>query len=230
MSPLRGVRRCKVLSIVHILVTAGPTREYFDTVRFISNPSSGKMGYAIADQAFRMGHDVTLVSGPVSLETPKGVTRIDTVSAQEMLEACLDVYETSDAAIMTAAVCDYRPTRTLDHKLQKRHQPRRITLQPTTDIAACLGKIKGARVMIGFAMEDHDHHAHAEGKLRRKRCDAIILNGKDNVGTDHARVEILRSDLGWCGVVEGTKPKIARAVIKITLELSKLSDGVRGPW
>ena len=125
--------------MMHILVTAGPTREYFDTVRFISNPSSGKMGYAIATAAIERGHDVVLVSGPVALPDPKGADVTRVTSAREMLEACVSALDGCDAVIMTAAVCDYRPSRQLDHKLKKHHRVRPIHLQPTEDILPYVG-------------------------------------------------------------------------------------------
>ena len=154
---------------MRILITAGPTREFFDTVRFVSNPSSGKMGYALAAAAVRSGHEAVLISGPVPLPDPPGVQVIRVVSAAQMAHVCKDLWRHCDAGILTAAVCDYRPKRTLDHKLKKRAAERRISLVPTEDIAATLGHAKGCRLLICFAMEDHDHHAHAEAKLRRKR-------------------------------------------------------------
>jgi phosphopantothenoylcysteine decarboxylase/phosphopantothenate--cysteine ligase len=202
-----------------ILITAGPTREFFDSVRFISNPSSGKMGYAIAERARRCGHPVTLISGPVSLADPYGVHVIRVTTAAEMFQAACDAFNDCDAAVLTAAVCDYRPARRLDRKLKKRHAPRAITLLPTADIAAHLGAIKGRRVVIGFAMEDHDHRRNAERKLKRKNCDAIVLNGPQNVGTDHAVVEVLRRDAGWSTPIRGSKLEIADRVIRLAQDL-----------
>ncbi|RJP39712.1 MAG: phosphopantothenoylcysteine decarboxylase [Phycisphaerales bacterium] len=197
-----------------LLVTAGPTREFFDSVRFISNPSSGKMGYAIAAEAARRGHGVVLVSGPVDLPDPPGVRVERVVSADEMFEASVAAFDECDAAVMTAAVCDYRPSRRLPHKLQKRNQPRQILLQPTRDICAHLGSIKGDRVVVGFAMEDHDAHAHAESKLKRKNCDAVVLNGLANVGADLAEVEILTADGRWTGPYRGAKAEIAARIVE----------------
>ncbi len=206
---------------MRILVTAGPTQEYFDTVRFISNPSSGKMGYALASEAHNRGHEVTLVSGPVQILRPDGVTLIDVVSAEQMFEASVSAFEQCGAAIMTAAVCDYRPSRRLDHKLWKRAENRRVTLVPTRDISAHLGRIKGDRILVGFAMEDHDHHAHAEQKLRRKRCDAIVLNGRENIAAEGASIEILLADGTWMPPRQGTKKRIASVVIDLVEELAR---------
>jgi len=211
---------------MHFLVTAGPTREFFDTVRFVSNPSTGKMGYAIAAAGAARGHRVTLVSGPVDLAAPKGVECIRVVSAAEMFEACCRVFEEADAAVMTAAVCDYRPARPLAHKLRKQARARRVTLLPTRDICAHLGSIKGDRMVIGFAMEDHDHRAHAAAKLTRKRCDAIVLNGPGNVGADDATVEILTAEGRWSAPQTGSKVEIAARVVEL-VEL--IRAGRRGP-
>ena len=173
----------------------------------------------MASAAATRGHDVVLVSGPVGLAPPAGVRVISVVSAAEMYEHSVASFEGCDAAIMTAAVCDYRPSRRLDHKLKKRATPRPITLVPTRDIAAELGRTKGRRVVVGFAMEDHDHHANAEAKLQKKRCDAIVLNGIGNVGSNHAAVEILRAPKRWSRPVRGTKAKIALIVVGLVEEL-----------
>ena len=200
---------------MRLLVTAGPTREFFDSVRFISNPSSGKMGYAIAAQAARRGWMVDLISGPVELPAPKGVKVTRVVTAREMFDAAVAVFPLCQAAVMTAAVCDYRPATRLNRKLKKSNRPRSLRLLPTPDIAAHLGKCKGERIVIGFAMEDHDAHRHAVAKLRRKRCDAIVLNGPANVGGDQAVVEIFRTASGWSPSVAGSKTKIAKLVVDL---------------
>lgn len=206
---------------MRILITAGPTREHFDSVRFISNPSSGKMGYALARAARDRGHTVVLVSGPVALNPPKGVEFVPVESAVDMARECKAAFAACNAAIMTAAVCDYRPSRRTAHKLQKQARPKRIILEPTEDIISTLGRRKSKRILIGFAMEDHDHRAHAESKLRRKRCDAIILNGPENVGSDRAFIEILTADGTWSGPISGTKQKIARHVIRLAEQLAE---------
>ncbi len=204
---------------MRFLITAGPTREFFDSVRFISNPSTGKMGYALAAAAVARGHDVALITGPVELDPPADVETIRVISAEEMFTVADSLFEHCDAAIMTAAVCDYRPARPLNHKLKKQARSRRITLLPTKDICAHLGSIKGERVVIGFAMEDHDHYAHAEGKLARKHCDAIVLNGPDNIGADEATIEILEIGGNWSAPVAGTKQQIADRIVRLAERL-----------
>ena len=205
---------------MRILITAGPTREFFDTVRFISNPSTGKMGYALAAAAKSRGHEVILVTGPVALAAPRGIEVVSVVSAAEMAAECKGVWADCDAGILTAAVCDYRPRHRLDHKLKKKAMPRHITLTPTEDIAATLGRTKEHRPVVGFAMEDHDHYAHAEAKLRRKRCDAIVLNGPENVGADRARIEILTRDGEWSRPIIGTKRTVAGRIVRLVETLA----------
>lgn len=206
---------------MHILITAGPTREFFDSVRFISNPSSGKMGVAIASAAARRGHRISLVLGPVELPDPSGVEVIRVTTAQEMFDACAARFESCDGAIMTAAVCDYRPVERLPHKLKKANEPRVVALEPTRDICATLGAKKSERIMIGFAMEDHDERGHAESKLRRKNCDAIVLNGLNNVGSDDAEIHILRADSGWSDTQVGTKAQMAEVIVDLFEDLAK---------
>ena len=145
---------------------------------------------------------------------------INVVSAEEMLGACVSEFEKCHAVVMTAAVCDYRPTRRLQKKLKKQNRVRPIQLQPTEDILARLGRTKGDRIVVGFAMEDHDERKHAEAKLRRKRCDAIVLNGLGNVGSDCAEIQILRSDTGWYATQSGTKRQIACEVADLVQALA----------
>ena len=204
---------------MRMLVTAGPTREYFDSVRFISNPSSGKMGFAIAAEAAARGHDVILVSGPVAIADPSNVRVVHVVSAEEMFDAAVLAFEDCRAAVMTAAVCDYRPTRRLDHKLKKKNRVRPIQLRPTRDICANLGRTKGDRVVVGFAMEDHDHRANAEKKLQRRHCDAIVLNGIENVAGDDAEIKILLADRGWQTSIGGSKVALAQVVVNLVENL-----------
>lgn len=202
---------------IHIVVTAGPTREHLDPVRFLSNPSTGKMGYAIAQAAARRGHRVTLISGPVDLPLPSGTKTIQVTTAAEMAKATKQAFREADAAVLTAAVCDYRPRRQARQKLAKKARPKSIVLVPTEDIAAALGRNKGRRITIAFALEDHNGRANAERKMRRKNCDAIVLNGPDNVGSDRARVALLLRGARWQSWGADTKPRIAERLLK-TLE------------
>ncbi len=205
---------------MRILVTAGPTREFFDSVRFISNLSSGKMGYAIAAEAARRGWKVDLISGPVDLPAPKGVKVTRVVTAQEMFDASVARFSRCQAAVLTAAVCDYRPAKRLPRKLKKSERPRSLCLVATPDIAAHLGKTKGERIVIGFALEDHDAHRHAEAKLRRKHLDAILLNGTENLGVNHASVETFQVSSGWTAPVKGSKVQIAKRVQDLVEQLA----------
>ena len=166
----------KSLEGKHYLVTAGATIEAIDPVRFISNHSSGKMGYAVAEELAQRGARVTLISGRTSLECPKGVERVDVLSAEDMYNACCERFDTSDGAVMCAAVADYTPATVADQKLKKGDGDMSIALKRTHDIAATLGSRKGDRLLVGFAMETENEQANAEGKLKRKNFDFIVLN------------------------------------------------------
>ena len=166
----------KSLEGKHFLVTAGATIEPIDPVRFISNHSSGKMGYAVAEALAERGAKVTLVSGRTSLAAPKDVDRVDVLSAEEMWQACVDCFEQTDGAVMCAAVADYTPTVVADQKLKKGDGDMKIELRRTKDIAASLGEKKQQRVLVGFAMETENEHDNAVGKLKRKNFDFIVLN------------------------------------------------------
>ena len=166
----------KSLTGKHFLVTAGATIEPIDPVRFISNHSSGKMGYAVAEALAERGAKVTLVSGRTALDTPKGVKRVDVLSAEQMYEACETVWEQTDGAVMCAAVADYTPQTVAEEKLKKGEGDMSIVLKRTKDIAASLGAKKGSRVLIGFAMETQNEKENAQSKLERKNFDFIVLN------------------------------------------------------
>ncbi|MBP3290731.1 MAG: bifunctional phosphopantothenoylcysteine decarboxylase/phosphopantothenate--cysteine ligase CoaBC [Alistipes sp.] len=166
----------KSLEGKHYLVTAGATIEAIDPVRFISNHSSGKMGYAVAEALAQRGARVTLISGRTALDCPKGVERVDVLSAEDMYNACCERFEESDGAVMCAAVADYTPATVADQKLKKGDGDMSIALKRTHDIAATLGQRKGNRLLVGFAMETENEQSNAEGKLKRKNFDFIVLN------------------------------------------------------
>lgn len=165
------------------LVSAGPTYEAIDPVRFIGNHSSGKMGYAIAAALQSLGATVTLVSGPTALPTPLHVVRHDVTSAQEMLEACSAYSEASDIIVMSAAVADYTPAAPANQKIKKKEGSLEITLKKTTDILATLGERKTARqTLVGFALETENEMLNAKDKLKRKNLDYIVLNSMQDQG------------------------------------------------
>ena len=166
----------KSLEGKRFLVTAGATIEAIDPVRYISNHSSGKMGYAVAEALAERGACVTLVSGRTALECPKGVERVDVLSAEEMFQACVERFQTMDGAVMCAAVADYTPAVVADQKLKKSDEDLSIALRRTKDIAAQLGAEKGSRVLVGFAMETQNERENAISKLSRKNFDFIVLN------------------------------------------------------
>ncbi len=172
-TPLAGKR---------FIVTAGATIEAIDPVRYITNHSSGKMGYAIAESLAQKGAKVTLISGRTSLATPRGVERIDVVSAEDMYVASVQHFASADGAVMCAAVADYTPSQVSDIKLKKGDDDLRIELKRTKDIAATLGANKGSKILVGFALETNDEEAHAESKLKRKGFDFVVLNSLRDKG------------------------------------------------
>jgi len=158
------------------LITAGPTIEYIDPVRIVTNKSTGKMGYALARAAWRRGAEVTLVSGPTHLDPPKGIEVIKVKTAEEMREAVLHNYRDKDVVIKAAAVSDYRPMRKAQEKEKKKGGPITVEMIPTPDILAELGKDKGDITLVGFAAETTDHVANAIDKIRKKNLDLIVVN------------------------------------------------------
>ena len=172
----------KSLQGKRLIVTAGATIEAIDPVRFISNHSSGKMGYAIAGELADRGACVTLVTGRTELPTPAGVERVDVLSAAEMYDAATGAFDGADGAVMCAAVADYTPDAVSQTKLKKGEGEMHITLRRTRDIAAELGAAKGGRLLVGFALETHDEQANAEAKLARKNFDFIVLNSLRDAG------------------------------------------------
>ncbi|MBT8401274.1 MAG: bifunctional phosphopantothenoylcysteine decarboxylase/phosphopantothenate--cysteine ligase CoaBC [Rhodothermia bacterium] len=173
---LAGVEKNGPLAGRTVLVTAGPTREPIDPVRFISNHSSGRMGFAVAEVAADRGAKTILVTGPTRLETPKGIERIDVTTAGEMF-AAVDQHRNADIVVMTAAVADYTPAEPADHKLKKSEEQVHLRLKRTTDILQELGKSRrSGQVLVGFALETRDGLANARVKLKSKNLDLIVLN------------------------------------------------------
>lgn len=182
-----------------VVITAGPTYEKIDPVRFIGNYSSGKMGFAIAEECLRRGADVTLVAGPVSLTCSSGIRRLDVESCQDMYDAATSEFADADVAILAAAVADFRPALVADRKIKRGKDDMVITLCPTHDIAAALGASKKAgQTLVAFALETNDEKANAMRKLEKKNADFVVLNSLRNEGTcfrtDQNQIEIVSRD------------------------------------
>ena len=172
----------KSLQGKHFVVTAGATIEAIDPVRYITNHSTGKMGYAIAKSLAERGAEVTLVTGRTALATPAGVKRVDVLSAADMYRAATEAFATADGAIMCAAVADYTPAKVAEHKIKKSDDDMAIELVRTKDIAAALGAVKGDRLLVGFALESDEGVKSAQSKLKRKNLDFIVLNSLTDKG------------------------------------------------
>ena len=202
-----------------ILVTAGPTRERLDPVRYISNRSTGKMGYAVACAARDAGHEVTLVSGPVALPAPEGVTLIRVESAAEMAFCVFDAFPRQDLVVMAAAVADYRPVEISEHKIKKQKGDLLLRLERTTDILAELGARKRpGQLLVGFAAESENLLENARKKLASKQLDWIAANSvADGFATDTNKVILLGRDGSETVIGPDTKIRVAaRLVEKIT--------------
>lgn len=199
LAELSNEPQVKDLLASRILITAGPTHEAIDPVRYIANSSTGKMGYAIARAAIARGAQVVLVSGPVAIEAPQGASKIDVVSARDMYEASMAAFAGCDAAICCAAVADYTPANPADHKLKKAHEHLdTIELVETHDILRELCEQKGERVVVGFAAETNDLLANARAKLASKGADAIVANdvsrADSTFGADTSRISVVTGD------------------------------------
>lgn len=200
-----------------VLITAGPTYEKIDPVRFIGNYSSGKMGFAIAEECARRGAEVVLVAGPVSLSCSKGIHRRDVQSCREMYEASVEAFESSDIAILAAAVADYRPETIAKEKIKRTADNMAIKLTPNEDIAATLGKAKKqGQMIVAFALETNDEETNARLKLKKKNADFIVLNSLKNkgtcFGTDENQIEIITNG-GTKSYPKKSKTEIARYIV-----------------
>ena len=190
----------KLLEGKRIMITAGPTYEKIDPVRFIGNYSSGKMGFALAEECAAKGAEVILIAGPVSLNTANsGIKRIDVESCEEMYNAAIDNFPSCDAAMLCAAVADFRPEHVADKKIKREEDDLILRLAPTHDIAAELGKKKNNKqILVGFALETNDEDNNAKSKLERKKLDFIVLNSLRNEGTcfrsDENQIKIISRD------------------------------------
>ena len=210
-----------------MLVTAGPTYEAIDPVRFIGNHSSGKMGFAIADELAKLGADVTLISGPsAQISKEQSIKRINVTSAAEMLDACLQHYPGADACIMSAAVADYTPVTIAQQKIKKKEDGFSIDVKKTTDILNELGKQKAAgQILVGFALETNNEEINAIDKLQRKNLDFIVLNSLNDEGAgfkkDTNKITIIDKALNKTVYDLKTKDEVARDICEKIVELIK---------
>ena len=199
---------------MRILITAGPTREYLDDVRYLSNGSSGRMGYAIAQAALNQGWQVVLVSGPVELSAPPGCEFHQVITTAQMKDACERLFPTCDGVIATAAVCDYKPVVRVTGKLKKVGGPITMEMIETDDVLAGLGAIKEQRWVLGFALEAQNPRENALQKLRRKNCNWIVLNSPAAIGSEENSVELISASGETVNQWSGPKSHIATSLVQ----------------
>lgn len=206
-------------SSIRCLITAGPTREFIDPVRFISNPSTGKMGFALAEAALAAGWTVDLVSGPVVLEEPEGAILYPVVTAEEMFHQVDALFDACDVLIMTAAVSDFRPILQHAHKQKKEEASMTIEFERTTDILKTMTERKVHQTVVGFAAETKDVAAYAKGKLQSKKLDWIVANDVSQAGagfaTETNKVLLIAADGSSAALGPATKSEIAKELIAL---------------
>jgi phosphopantothenoylcysteine decarboxylase/phosphopantothenate--cysteine ligase len=211
--PKSNAGKIKTFSKMRLLITAGGTREYIDPVRFITNASSGRMGYALTGAAVKAGHKVTLISTS-DLQPPVGVDFVGVDSAAEMFVAVKKRFPHCDCLIMAAAVADYTPAKKATSKIKKQDKPLTIKLKPTADILKWAGKRKKKnQIVVGFALEDRDIRTRAEKKLKEKNLDMIIANTPAAIGSDKSSVQIKAIGGKWLKIPQADKTAIAIRVI-----------------
>ena len=212
----------------NILITAGPTYEKIDPVRFIGNYSSGKMGFALAEECARRGAEVTLVAGPVSLACSEAIHRIDVESCEEMYQAATEAFKGSDAAILCAAVADFRPATQATQKIKREKDDLVLRLEPTHDIAAALGKMKTEKqVLVGFALETNDEETNAKKKLEKKNLDFIVLNSLRHEWTcfqSYVNQISIISHEGQHDYEKKTKQEVAKDIVSEMERFLKLKE------
>lgn len=205
---------------MHFLITAGGTREYIDPVRFISNSSSGRMGYSLAEAALKAGHNVTLISAS-DAQPPIGVNFVGVETAAQMFEAVRNFFNKCDCLIMAAAVSDYTPVKKSKMKIKKSRSDLVIRLKPTVDILAWAKKNKRKnQYVVGFALEDKDLRIHAQKKLEEKKLDMIVANKPEAIGSEKSTVLFKIAEGKWQKVEYTSKEIIAKKIIKVIARFS----------
>lgn len=205
---------------MHFLITAGGTREYIDPVRFISNASSGRTGYALARAALRRGHKVTLITAPTILRPPSGAKALCAETAAEMFEAVKRYFDRCDCLIMAAAVGDYTPAQTAGRKIRKTPNVLTLKLKPTVDILRWAGTHrKKGQLVIGFALEDSDVRAGAERKMKDKNLDMVVANTPAAIGSAQTSVEVKTAGGDWLRIRRTSKAVVAAKIISLAESL-----------
>jgi phosphopantothenoylcysteine decarboxylase/phosphopantothenate--cysteine ligase len=198
-----------------ILLTSGPTRQYLDPVRYLTNGSSGRMGKALAEAALDAGHEVVIVTGPVEVCYPQAARVLPVISTEEMLEACLNVFPQCDGLIAAAAPCDYRPRVVASQKIRKTGGTLDVQFVETPDIVAQLRAIKTSQWMVAFALETEDLRMRAMQKLERKKCDLIVVNGPAAMHAADTKVEVLDARGEVVTAMAGSKLQVAKALLLV---------------
>lgn len=211
-----------------ILITSGPTRQYLDPVRYLTNASSGRMGAALAAACIAQGHEVVIISGPVAVTYPPQATLVPVVTTDEMLAAAVNHFADCDGAIGAAAPCDYRPQQVATSKIAKTGQPLTVELIETDDVVATLGQSKRAdQWVVGFALETDDRRFRAIVKLEKKHCDLIVSNGPEAIDAADNQVELLAADGSLVEAITGSKEEVARRIVaQIAWRLIERPPGV----
>jgi phosphopantothenoylcysteine decarboxylase/phosphopantothenate--cysteine ligase len=202
--------------MARILITSGPTRQYLDPVRYLTNGSSGRMGKALAEVALALGHEVVIVSGPVIVDYPAAARVVPVISTEDLLEVCQREFLSCDGVIGAAAPCDYRPTRVETHKIAKTGEPLMLQLVETPDVMATLGATKKpGQWLVGFALETDDQRFRALTKLEKKSCDLMVLNGPAAMDALDNAVEILDRSGAILAQLTGTKESVAHGIWQV---------------
>ena len=205
--------------MARILITSGPTRQYLDPVRYLTNASSGRMGRALAEAALEVGHEVVIVSGPVAIEYPPRAKVLPVVSTEELLETCEREFPHCDGVIGAAAPSDYRPLKVETRKIAKTGQPLALELIETPDVMASLGaKKRPGQWLVGFALETDDQRFRALTKLEKKSCDLMVLNGPAAMDALDNQVEVLDRSGQVIASLAGSKEEVARGILRVIAE------------
>ena len=211
--------------MARILITSGPTRQYIDPVRYLSNASSGTMGKCLAQSALDLGHEVVVISGPVLINYPEAAQVVEVVSTEDMLNAAKELFPQCDGMIGAAAPCDYQPVEVADHKIRKTGEHLQLKLVETEDIMATMGAAKtDSQWTVGFALETEVARFRALKKLIKKSCDLIVLNGVAGIDSQENTIEIIATDGNVIATESGKKTKVAAKILDVIQE--RLIDAV----